>query len=147
MSTRNCRTAGILGGHAENVGQVQIELTPFGERRMPAAEIERQWRTLVGKIEGAERISFLSSFANFGDDVSFELAHQYETSLVAAADAMKERLAGIAGLNQVEDDFDLGKRQLVFELTDAGMEALRVTQEALSNLVEGLEGTIARGPR
>ncbi len=34
-----------------------------------------------------------------------------------------------------------------FELTDAGMEALRITQEALSNLAEGLESTIARGPR
>lgn len=34
-----------------------------------------------------------------------------------------------------------------FELTGAGLEALRVTQEALSNLVEGLESTIARGPR
>jgi multidrug efflux pump subunit AcrB len=108
---------------AENSGQVQIELTPFGERRMPAAEIEREWRALVGKIEGAERVSFLSSFANFGDDVSFELAHQDETSLIAAADAMKARLSSIEGLNQVEDDFDLGKRQLVFELTAAGQAA------------------------
>lgn len=34
-----------------------------------------------------------------------------------------------------------------FELTAAGLEALRVTQEALGNLVEGLESTIARGPQ
>jgi DNA-binding PadR family transcriptional regulator len=34
-----------------------------------------------------------------------------------------------------------------FELTDSGMKSLRVTQEALSNLVEGLESTIARGPQ
>ena len=34
-----------------------------------------------------------------------------------------------------------------FELTDAGMQALRVTQEALSNLAEGLQSTIARGSR
>lgn len=108
---------------AENKGQVQIELTPFGERRMPAAEIERQWRALVGRIEGAERVSFLSSFANFGDDVSFELAHEDEAELVAAADAMKARLESIDGLNQVEDNFDLGKRQLVFELTAAGQAA------------------------
>ncbi len=108
---------------AENVGQVQVELVPYGERRMPAAEIERQWRAAVGKIEGAERVSFLSSFANFGDDVSFELAHQDEASLIAAADAMKLKLNAIDGLNQVEDDFDLGKRQLVFELTAAGQAA------------------------
>ena len=34
-----------------------------------------------------------------------------------------------------------------FELTEPGMEALRVTQEALSNLTEGLEGTIAGDSR
>ena len=34
-----------------------------------------------------------------------------------------------------------------FELTEAGIEALRVTQEALSNLSEGLEGTIAGDSR
>ncbi len=108
---------------AENIGQIQIELVPYGERRMPAAEIERRWRTAAGKVEGAERVSFLSSFATFGDDVSFELAHQDEASLIAAVEAMKQRLGGIDGLNQVEDNFDLGKRQLVFELTAAGQAA------------------------
>lgn len=34
-----------------------------------------------------------------------------------------------------------------FELTEEGMEALRVTQEALSNLARGLERTIERGQR
>lgn len=34
-----------------------------------------------------------------------------------------------------------------FELTEAGMDALRITQEALGNLSEGLEGTIAGNSR
>ena len=108
---------------AENLGQVRIELTPFGERRMPAAEIERRWREAVGAIEGAERLTYDSSVARFGADVEFELAHRDETQLVAAAEAMKERLADVDGLNQIEDSFDLGKRQLLFELTPAGRAA------------------------
>ena len=108
---------------SENVGQIRIELTPFGQRRTPAAEIERRWRTAVGDIEGAERVSFASSFANFGADIEFELAHEDEAELVAAAEEMKERLANIDGVNQIEDSFDLGKRQLVFELTAAGRAA------------------------
>ncbi len=43
--------------------------------------------------------------------------------LIAAADDMKERLRGIEGVNEIEDSFDLGKRQLVFELTPAGSAA------------------------
>ncbi len=108
---------------SENVGQIRIELTPFGKRQTPAAEIERRWRSEVGSIEGAERLSFASSFASFGTDVEFELAHQDEDQLIAAANSMRERLTAIAGVNQIEDSFDLGKRQLVFELTAAGRAA------------------------
>ncbi len=108
---------------AENVGQVCIELTPFGKRRMPAVEIERRWRLAVGSIEGAERVAFNSSVARFGQDVEFELAHENEDALILAAEAMKKQLARLNGVNQIEDSFDLGKRQLVFELTPAGRAA------------------------
>ena len=107
----------------ENIGQVRIELTPFGKRRMPAAEIERRWRAAVGEIEGAERVTYTATVARFGDDVEYELAHQNEEQLIAAADSMKERLRQIRGVNEIEDSFDLGKRQLVFELTPAGNAA------------------------
>ena len=108
---------------SENVGQIRIELTPYGDRRTPAADIERRWREAVGRIEGAERVSFASSFVRFGDDVEFELAHQDEEQLIAAADALKARLTDVEGVSQIEDSFDLGKRQLVFELTAAGRAA------------------------
>ncbi len=108
---------------AENLGQVQIELTPFGKRRMPAAEIERRWRAAVGTIEGAERVTYTSTAARFGEDIEFELAHESEEQLIAAADSMKEQLRRIEGVTEIEDSFDLGKRQLVFELTPAGRAA------------------------
>jgi multidrug efflux pump subunit AcrB len=108
---------------AENVGQIRIELTPYGERQTPAAEVERRWRESIGTIEGAERVNFASGFAGFGDDIEYELAHQDEAQLIAAVDSMKAKLGQIDGVNQVEDSFDLGKRQLVFELTAAGRAA------------------------
>ena len=107
----------------ENIGQVRIELTPFGQRMTPAAEIERRWRGRVGSIEGAERVSFSSSFVRFGSDVEFELAHQDEAQLVASVEDLKRSLAQVEGINQIEDSFDLGKRQLVFELTPTGRAA------------------------
>ena len=117
---------------SENVGQIRIELTPYGDRLTPAAEIERRWRAAVGQIEGAERVTFASSFVRFGSDIEFELAHQEESALIAAADALKTQLAAIDGVDQVEDSFDLGKRQLLFELTPAGRAAgLRPADVAL----------------
>jgi multidrug efflux pump subunit AcrB len=125
---------------AENIGQVRIELTPFGKRRMPAAEIERRWRLAVGDIEGAERVSFASSVTRFGDDIEFELAHEDESQLISAADSMKEQLSRIAGVNQIEDSFDLGKRQLVFELTPAGIAAALRPSDVAVQVRQGFFG-------
>jgi len=108
---------------SENVGQVQIELIPFGTRRMSATEIERAWREELGEMEGVERLSFTSSLGGFGADVEYELAHADEATLIAAADRLKAEIARLPGSNQIEDSFDLGKRQLLFELTDAGRAA------------------------
>jgi multidrug efflux pump subunit AcrB len=108
---------------AENIGQVRIELTPFGQRQMPAAEIERRWRGAVGVIEGAERVSIASAGPRFGEDIDYELAHESDAALVAAADSLKARLSQVRGVNEIDDSFDLGKRQLVFEVTPAGSAA------------------------
>jgi len=108
---------------SENIGQVRIELIPFGSRRMSAADIEREWRNELGVIEGVERLSFGGSIGNFGADVEFELAHGDEKTLVQAANALKADVNRLPGANQVEDSFDLGKRQLLFDLTNAGRAA------------------------
>ena len=107
----------------ENIGQVRIELTAFGERYTPGVDIERAWRRAVGEIEGADQVNFSSSFVSFGDDIEFELAHSDESQLIAAAERMKRRFAEMDGVDDIEDSFDLGKRQLIFELTNAGRAA------------------------
>ena len=104
-------------------GQVQIELVPFGARRMSAAEIERAWRAELGLLEGVERLTFAGSIGGFGADIEFELAHADEDILIGAANALKLEVGRLPGANQIEDSFDLGKRQLLFDLTDAGRAA------------------------
>ena len=108
---------------AENIGQVQIELIPFGTRRMSASEIERAWREQVGVIEGTERVTFTASIGGFGSDVEYELAHADEAVLIEASEKLKSEIERLPGANQIEDSFDLGKRQLLFELTNAGRAA------------------------
>ncbi len=108
---------------AENVGQVQIELVPFGQRKTSASDIERAWRDEMGQVEGVERLSFQSSIGGFGSDIEFELAHANEEMLIAATNALSAEIAKLDGANQIEDSFNLGKRQFIFELTDAGRAA------------------------
>jgi len=106
---------------AENIGAVTIELS--GLPGMTAGELERRWKAAVGPIPGTERLIFTSSFASFGADIEFELAHENQDELIAAADALKAKIGEIPGVDQIEDSFDLGKRQFVFSLTPAGEAA------------------------
>lgn len=109
---------------AENRGSIQVELVPYGpKRRMSALDIEREWRQLIGEVEGVERMTFSATLGAFGSDIEYELAHQDDAVLVEASDALKLELERIQGVNQIEDTFDLGKRQFVFELTPAGRAA------------------------
>ena len=124
----------------ENIGQVRIELTAFGKRYTPAVDIERAWRQAVGEIEGADQLSFSSGFVNFGADIEFELAHSDEDQLIAAAEEMKRQLEDIDGVGDIEDSFDLGKRQLVFELTDAGRSAGLRESDIASQVRRGFFG-------
>ncbi len=116
--------AGDSMSTAENQGSIQVELVPFGPKRsLSALDIERAWRDNIGEIEGVERMTFSATLGAFGNDIEYELAHQDDTQLVAASDALKERLERITGVNQIDDTFDLGKRELVFRLTKAGQAA------------------------
>ena len=108
---------------AENIGGVSIELSGAGGKAYAASELERRWKEAVGPIAGVERLVFTSTFASFGADIEYELAHENPDRLIDAADLLKAKLAEIPGVDQIEDSFDIGKRQLVFELTDAGRAA------------------------
>lgn len=109
---------------AENRGSIQVELVPYGpKRRMSALDIERRWRDYIGDVEGVERMTFSATLGAFGSDVEFELAHEDEQVLIEASDALKDRLESVKGVYQIENSFDLGKRQFVFELTPEGHAA------------------------
>ena len=109
---------------AENIGSVSVELVPFGDQRsISAVEIERRWRDAVGEIEGADKVGFNSILGGFGADVHYELAHADDNVIIKASDELKLAMERIVGVSEIEDTFDLGKRQFVFELTDAGKAA------------------------
>ena len=54
---------------------------------------------------------------------SFASAHQNDTVLFAAVDDLKERYAELPGFYDIQDTFNLGKRQFDIELTPAGEAA------------------------
>lgn len=119
---------------AENIGRVQLDLIPSGARAISAGEIEQLWRNASGRINAAETLSFSSSFVSFGADISYDLAADAEADLFAAVADFRAALEGIEGVRDIDDTIDLGKRELLFTLTDAG-EASGLTIRGLARQV------------
>ena len=108
---------------ASNVSSVQIELNSEPMSTLCAGEVEQLWRKKFGLISGVESLSFRSNFFSIGPDVAFELAHQEDEVLFAAVDALKAAYRDIQGAYDIQDSFNLGKRQYDISLTPAGEAA------------------------
>lgn len=108
---------------AGHLGQIRLELVPFGPRQMSAREIERRWRQTLGPVYGVDKINFNSVIGNFGSDINFELFHADSEKLSQAIDRLKTEIAKLPGAYEIEDTYDIGKKELIFSLNEAGKAA------------------------
>jgi multidrug efflux pump subunit AcrB len=118
-----------------HVGSVFVHLTPMDERPISTTEFSRRWRAKVGRIAGADALTFSYSrgFGGTGG-LSVELSHPEPTVLEAASSDLAERLRTIDGVVDVDDGFSRGKGQLDFELTPAA-EAAGLTYADLATQI------------
>jgi len=109
---------------AGNVASVQIQLNPEPQRTLSASELERRWRVATGDIAGIESLTFSSEFSvGSGPDLTYELTHQDEETLILAVDALKQAYATLPAVYDIQDSYNLGKRQYDIELTSVGKSA------------------------
>ena len=108
---------------ASNVAQVELQLDPAAERSVTSSQLETQWRERMGALPGVERLSIVSSAGPQDADIAYELVHPDDATLERAVRELADGLAGIEGVTEINDGFDLGKRQLNFTLTPAGEAA------------------------
>jgi multidrug efflux pump subunit AcrB len=108
---------------ASHLSSIAITLQEEPLRTLSAGDLERQWRQATGDIAGVESLSFRSGFFSRGSAVEFRLAHQDDEVLYAAVDDLKQGYAEITGFYDIQDTFNLGKRQFDVELTPAGEAA------------------------
>ena len=132
------------GATGANAAEVAIELTPGEDRSISAARIVARWRELVGEIPGTTALDFTSSLLSAGDDVSVELAHADVERLLAATDSLERFLGEFAGVSEITNSFEVGKRELDFELTAAGVAAGLTRQELARQVRQAYYGEEAQ---
>ena len=108
---------------ASHLSSIVITLQDEPLRKLSAQALERQWRMETGTIAGVESLSFRSDYFGRGAAVEFRLAHQQDEMLYAAVDDLKAQYASLTGFYDIQDTFNLGKRQYDIDLTPAGEAA------------------------
>jgi multidrug efflux pump subunit AcrB len=101
---------------------VEIVMKPPDERDMTAREVIELWRNEIEDIDGVSQITFQAESGPSGPrpDISVSLGHNEIEVLEKASEALLEKLAEYEIAKDVQDDLNLGKSQLDFELLPQG---------------------------
>jgi len=126
VGQRSSFGGGPRGGSSSNgahLATITAEIISGDARVRSARELEQLWRAEIGEIPGADYLEIESALFAGGADIDIQLSHADENIVLAATDRLKAELANIAGVAEIKDSLDIGKRQLDFELTPAGFAA------------------------
>ena len=135
MAARSNGPIGPAAGAAQpNVGEVAIELLPTQQRIYSSEQLGLMWRDATGPIPEAVDVNFQMSVMTPGSDVDVQLAGPDLDRLRAAAEDVKERLLGYAGVYEVTDTFRAGKEEMKLGIKPAA-ETLGLTLQDLGRQV------------
>jgi multidrug efflux pump subunit AcrB len=125
------------GGTGSNVGQVMAELHDTTIRTVHSDRILALWRERVGEFPGAEKLTYGSvSVTPGGKAIEFKLLAPSGNvdELLAATDAVKQRLGEFTGVFDIVDDNLPGKWEYQFRVKDEAI-ATGVTATDLGETV------------
>ncbi|MCY3843739.1 MAG: efflux RND transporter permease subunit, partial [Acidobacteria bacterium] len=135
MAARSNGPLGPAAGAAQpNVGEVAIELLPTQQRIYSSEQLGLMWRDATGPIPEAVDVNFQMSVMTPGSDVDVQLAGPDLDRLRAAAEEVRQRLLGYAGVYEVTDTFRAGKEEMKLGIKPAA-EALGLTLQDLGRQV------------
>ncbi len=145
-------TAGLIEGitYGSNFGELIIELVPKQERTRNTDQIIASLRENTTNISGIEELNFvkLQGGPPQGQDVEVKVKGTHFSQLVEIADRLKVTLGEIDGVEDIRDDFRIGKSELRIYLKPEkaalfGMTTMQVAQ-TVRNAIEGAKATTYR---
>ncbi len=128
-----------IGGGDRSSGShlcfVVANLVPTTQRSITSSEFAEQWRKKAGHIPGLESLRFQSSTGHASQHpIDIKLSHGDVAVLEEAAREMARQLEEFEGIKDIDNGIDLGKQQLDFTLSPAGISA-GLTSADLANQV------------
>ncbi|MBI1319314.1 MAG: MMPL family transporter [Candidatus Hydrogenedens sp.] len=104
------RDGGSVAG--THFGGLRVELLTSTERGISLETLITEWEQESGRIPGAVSVKFEGDSAGLpGSPIEVWLLGKDTELLLAASDALKQKLSGYDGVYQVQDDFRPGKNE------------------------------------
>ncbi len=120
---------------SSHLGQCIMELKPIEVRERNSEEILRELRATTGELPGVNSLQFEGMQGGPGGKaIEIEISGERVESLLAVSEYLKKRLREFAGVYDITDDFDAGRREAQIELLDSA-RALGLTTELLATQV------------
>ncbi len=117
------RFGGQSAGGAHIV-EAAIQLVPSDAREVRANEIAKRWREANKDLVGLEKIGFTAELRHGGGlPIDVQLQHADVAVLRMAAERLATEIQGFEGVDDVDDGFAGGKKQLDLRLLPAGRAA------------------------
>ena len=104
------------GSTQSNVATVIVELAPPELRGFPSSDFEEAWRSHMGAVPEARKLTFSSEDMGFGDPVYVELTATNEEVLPSAISEIEQALRQFNGVFDVRNNRDTGKREITVSL-------------------------------
>jgi multidrug efflux pump subunit AcrB len=127
--------AGALPTFVESSkAEVNFRLLDAEQRDVMSSDFEKAWREAVGDLPGTRSLTFSSQVINLGAPVQLEVSHPDTAVLFLAAAEIQEELGAYAGVYDVRNDQDVGKREVELKLRPQA-RTLGVTLDDLARQV------------
>ena len=121
---------------ATNIGQVQMRFKSAEDRNLDIREFTNKWRNRIGHIPNLERLSMSAELMGGAPGIDIQLAHDNYDVLLRAVDKVKAELSEYAGLEEIDDTYSEGKRELRLKLKPEAA-LLGITETDLAMQVRG----------
>ena len=134
-------SAGFLG-NADYYGQVIIETVPSDERlpNIKTNDLVKEWRKIIGKIPGAESLTFRAELIRTGDPVNIQFSANSLETLAEIGEQVKQRLATYPTVFDIADSLSDGKEEIQIELTQQGHVLGLTRAEIVSQVSQAFRG-------
>jgi multidrug efflux pump subunit AcrB len=133
--------AGEIEGVGPHLASVQAILLEPEKRGITTQEFLLQWKNEVGKIPGAEAVSFVTdSVESTEPDIQLNISGKDIKAMETVGERIKERLARFQGVYNIQDNYSQAKNEIQLKLKPEAQISGITVEDLASQIYSGYFG-------